>query len=124
MKPFEYFDKRVKELLHDVNTYTLTEHRELVPSIVAVTAELNDTDYRYAFEAYLKGRASCMADTVKELDGGEIGRERAEEILRNLHDEWLPQTHSDFNEIVAVAIRMSVTDEAIDNELKDRGYYE
>lgn len=124
MKPFEYFDKRVKELLHDVNTYTLTEHRESVPSIVAVTAELNDTDYRYAFEAYLKGRALCMADTVKELDGGEIGLDRAEEILSNLHDEWLPQAHSDFNDIVAAAIRMSVTDEAIDNELKDRGYYE
>lgn len=124
MKPFEYFNKRAKELLHDVNTYTLTEHREVVPSIVALTAELNDTDCRYAFEAYLKGRASCMADTVKELDGGEIGLERAEEILRNLHDEWLPQTHSDFNDIVAAAIRMCVTDEAIDNELKDRGYYE
>ena len=124
MKPFEYFDKRVKELLHDVNTYTLTEHREWVPSIVAVTAELNATDYRYAFEAYLKGRASCMADTVKELDGGEIGLERAEEILRNLRDEWLPQTDSDFKGMVTEAIRMSVTDEAIDNELKDRGYYE
>lgn len=124
MKPFEYFDKRVKELLHGVNTYTLTEHREWVPSIVAVTAELNDTDYRYAFEAYLKGRASCMADTVKELDGGEIGLERAEEILRNVRDEWLPQTDSDFKGMVAEAIRMSVTDEAIDNELKDRGYYE
>lgn len=124
MKPFEYFDKRVQELLHDINTYTLTEHREAVPSIVALTAELNDTDYRYAFEAYLKGRASCMTDTVKELDGGEIGSERAEEILRNLHDEWLPQTHSDFNRIVTEAIRMCVTDEAIDNELKDRGYYE
>lgn len=124
MKPLEYFDKRVKELLHDINTYTLTEHRESVPSIVAVTAELNDTDYRYAFEAYLKGRASCMADTVKDLDGGEIGLDRAEEILSNLHDEWLPQTHSDFNRMVTEAIRMSVTEEAIDNELKDRGYYE
>lgn len=124
MKPFEYFDKRVEELLCDINTYTLTEHREAVPSIVALTAELNDTDYRYAFEAYLKGRALCMADTVKELDGGEIGLERAEEILNNLHDEWLPQTNSDFNEMVAAAIRMSVTDEAIDNELKDRGYHE
>lgn len=124
MKPFEYFDKRVKELLHDVNTYTLVEHRESVPSIVAMTAELNDTDYRYAFEAYLKGRASCMTDTVKELDGGEIGLERAEEILSNLHDEWLPQTHSDFNRMVTEAIRMCVTDEAIDDELKDRGYYE
>lgn len=124
MKPFEYFDKRVKVLLHDVNTYTLTEHRESVPAIVALTAELNDTDYRYAFEAYLKGRASCMADTVKELDGGEIGLERAEEILRNLHDEWLPQTRSDFNDMVAAAIRMRVTEEAIDNELKDRGYHE
>lgn len=124
MKPFEYFDKRVKVLLHDVNTYTLTEHREWVPSIVALTAELNDTDYRYAFEAYLKGRASCMAATVKELDGGEIGRDRAEEILHNLHDEWLPQNHSDFNKMVMEAIRMCVTDEAIDNELKDRGYYE
>lgn len=124
MKPFEYFDKRVKVLLYDVNTYTLTEHREAVPSIVALTAELNDTDYRYAFEAYLKGRASCMADTVKDLDGDEIGLERAGEILRNLRDEWLPQTDSDFKGIVAAAIRMSVTDEAIDNELKDRGYYE
>lgn len=124
MKPFEYFDKRVKVLLYDVNTYTLTEHREAVPYIVAMTAELNDTDYRYAFEAYLKGRASCMADTVKELDGGEIGVERAEEILRNVRDEWLPQTDSDFNRMVTEAIRMSVTDEAIDNELKDRGYYE
>ena len=124
MKPFEYFDKRAKELLHDINTHTLTEARELVPSIVAVTAELNDTDYRYAFEAYLKGRASCMADTVKELDGGEIGLERAEEILRNVRDEWLPQTDSDFKGMVTEAIRMSVTDEAIDNELKDRGYYE
>lgn len=124
MKPFEYFDKRAKELLHDVNTYTLTEDRELVPSIVAVTAELNDTDYRYAFEAYLKGRALCMADTVKDLDGGEIGLERAEEILRNVRDEWLPQTDSDFKGMVKEAIRMSVTDEAIDNELKDRGYYE
>ena len=124
MKPFEYFDKRAKQLLHDVNTYTLTEHREEVPRIVALTAELNDTDFRYAFEAYLKGRASCMADTVKDLDGDEIGLERAEEILRNLHDEWLPQTHSDFNGIVTEAIRMSVTDEAIDNELKERGYYE
>ena len=124
MKPFEYFNKRVKELLHDVNTYTLTEHREAVPNIVALTAELNDTDYRYAFEAYLKGRASCMADTVKELDGDEISLERAWEILRNVHDEWLPQTDSDFNAIVAAAIRMSVTDETIDNELKERGYYE
>lgn len=123
MKPFEYFDKRVKELLHDVNTYTLTEHRESVPNIVALTAELNDTDYRYAFEAYLKGRASCMADTVKDL-GGKIGLERAEEILRNVRDEWLPQTHSDFNEMVMTAIHMCVTDEAIDNELKERGYYE
>lgn len=124
MKPFEYLDKRAKELLHDINTYTLTEHRESVPAIVALTAELNDTDYRYAFEAYLKGRASCMADTVKELDGDEIGLERAEEILRSLRDEWLPQTNSDFKGMVAAAIRMCVTDEAIDNELKDRGYYE
>jgi hypothetical protein len=124
MKPFEYFDKRVKVLLHDVSTYTLTEHREAVPAIVALTAELNDTDYRYAFEAYLKGRASCMADTVKELDGDEIGLDRLREILRNLRDEWLPQTSSDFNSMVVSAIRMSVTDEAIDNELKDRGYYE
>ena len=124
MKPFEYFDKRVKELLIDINTYTLTEHREAVPSIVAMTTELNDTDYRYAFEAYLKGRASCMADTVKELDGGELGLDRAEEILRNVRDEWLPQTDSDFKGMVTEAIRMSVTDEAIDNELKDRGYYE
>ena len=124
MKPFEYFDKRVQELLHDVNTYTLTEHRESVPAIVALTAELNDTDYRYAFEAYLKGRASCMADTVKDLDGGELGVDRAEEILSNLHDEWLPQTDSDFKVMVTEAIRMCVTDEAIDNELKDRGYYE
>lgn len=124
MKPFEYFDKRAKELLHDINTYTLTESRELVPSIVAVTAELNDTDYRYAFEAYLKGRASCMADTVKELDGGEISLGRAGEILRNVRDEWLPQTDSDFKGIVKEAIHMCVTDEAIDNELKDRGYYE
>ena len=124
MKPFEYFNKRVKELLHDVNTYTLTEHREAVPNIVAITAELNDTDYRYAFEAYLKGRASCMADTVKELDGDEISLERAWEILSNVHDEWLPQTRSDFNDIVTAAIRMSVTDETIDNELKERGYYE
>lgn len=124
MRPFEYFDKRVKVLLHDVNNYTLTEHRESVPAIVALTAELNDTDYHYALEAYLKGRASCMADTVKDLDGGEIGLERAEEILRNLHDEWLPQNSSDFNAIVTEAIRMRVTDEAIDNELKDRGYYE
>ena len=124
MKPFEYFDKRVKVLLYDVNTYTLTEHRESVPAIVALTAELNDTDYRYAFEAYLKGRASCMADTVKELDGGEIGLDRAEEILRNVRDEWLPQADSDFKGMVTEAIRMSVTDEAIDNELKDRGYYE
>lgn len=124
MKPFEYFNKRAKELLHDINTYTLTEHREWVPSIVAVTAELNDTDYRYAFEAYLKGRALCMADTVKELDGGEIGLERAEEILRNVRYEWLPQTNSDFKGMVTEAIRMCVTDEAIDNELKERGYYE
>lgn len=124
MKPFEYFDKRIKVLLHDVNTYTLTEHRESVPAIVALTAELNDTDYRYALEAYLKGRASCMADTIKELDGDEIGLDRVREILRNLRDEWLPQTHSDFNEIVTEAIHMSVTDEAIDNELKDRGYYD
>lgn len=124
MKPFEYFDKRVKVLLYDVNTYTLTEHRESVPAIVALTAELNDTDYRYAFEAYLKGRASCMADTVKDLYCDEIGLERVGEILRNLRDEWLPQNHSDFNGIVTEAIRMSVTDEAIDNELKDRGYYE
>ena len=124
MESFEYFDKRVKELLHDVNTYTLTEHREAVPDIVALTAELNDTDYRYAFEAYLKGRASCMADTIKELDGAEIGLASAEEILRNLLNEWIPQTDSDFNEIVTAAIRMSVTDEAIDNELKERGYHE
>lgn len=124
MKPFEYFDKRVKVLLHDVNAYTLTEHRESVPAIVALTAELNDTDYRYALEAYLKGRASCMADTIKELDGDEISLERLREILRNLRDEWLPQTHSDFNGIVTEAMRMSVTDEAIDNELKDRGYYD
>lgn len=123
MKPFEYFNKRAKVLLYDINTYTLAEHREAVPVIVALTAELNDTDYRYALEAYLKGRASCMADTVKDL-GGEIGLERAEEILRNLRDEWLPQTHSDFNKIVTEAICMCVTDEAIDNELKDRGYYE
>jgi hypothetical protein len=123
MKPFEYFDKRAKELLHDVNTYTLTEYRESVPAIVAITAELNDTDYRYAFEAYLKGRASCMADTVKDL-GGKIGLERADEILRNVRDEWLPQTHSDFNKMVVEAICMCVTDEAIDNELKERGYYE
>lgn len=124
MKPFEYFDKRVKELLHDVNTYTLTEHREAVPYIVALTAELNDTDYRYAFEAYLRGRAACMADAVKELAGGEIDLERAGEILRNVCDEWLPQTDSDFDEIVTAPIRMSVTDEAIDNELKERGYCE
>lgn len=124
MKPFEYFDKRVKVFLYDVNTYTLTEHRESVPAIVALTAELNDTDYRYALEAYLKGRASCMAATVKDLDGGEIDLQRAGEILRNLRDEWLPQTNSDFKGIVTEAIRMSVTDEAIDNELKDRGYYE
>lgn len=121
MRPFEYFEKRVKALLHDVNTYTLIEHREWVPAIVAITAEPNDTDYRYAFEAYLKGRASCMADTIKGLDGDEISLDRVREILR---DEWLPQTHSDFNRIVTEAIRMSVTDEAIDNELKDRGYYE
>ena len=124
MKPFEYFDKRVKELLHDINTYTLTEHREAVPDIVALTAELNDTDYRYAFEAYLKGRASCMTDTARDLDGGEIGLDSAVEILRNLLNEWMPQTDSDFSEIVTAAIRMSVTDEAIDNELKERGYYE
>lgn len=124
MEPFEYFDKRIKVLLHDVNTYTLTEHRESVPTIVALTAELNDTDYRYAFEAYLKGRASCMSDTVKDLDGDEIGLDRVREILRNMRDEWLPQTHSDFNAMVTEAIRMSVTDEAIDNELKDRGYYD
>lgn len=124
MESFEYFDKRVKELLHDINTYTLTEHREAVPDIVALTAELNDTDYRYAFEAYLKGRASCMADTIKDLDGVEIGLDSAGEILRNLLNEWMPQTDSDFNEIVTAAIRMSVTDEAIDNELKERGYYE
>ena len=124
MKPFEYFDKRVKELLHDVNTYTLTEHREAVPDIVALTAELNDTDYRYAFEAYLKGRASCRTDTANELRGFDIGSRRAEGILQNLLNEWLPQNNSDFNEIVTAAIRMSVTDEAIDNELKERGYYE
>lgn len=124
MRPFEYFDKRAKVLLQDVNTYTLTEHRESVPAIVALTAELNDTDYRYALEAYLKGRASCMTDTIKDLDGGEIDLQRAGEILRNVHDEWLPQTDSDFKGMVAAAIRMSVTDEAIDNELKDRGYYE
>ena len=110
--------------MHDINTYTLTEHREAVPDIVALTAELNDTDYRYAFEAYLKGRASCMTDTVKELAGGEIGLDSAVEILRNLLNEWMPQTDSDFSEIVTAAIRMSVTDEAIDNELKERGYYE
>lgn len=124
MKPFEYFDKRVKVLLYDVNTYTLTEHRESVLAIVALTAELNDTDYRYALEAYLKGRASCMAATVKDLDGGEIDLQRAGEILRNLRDEWLPQTNSDFKGIVMEAISVSVTDEAIDNEPKDRGYYE
>lgn len=124
MKPSEYFDKRVKVLLHDVNSYTLTEHREAVPSIVALAAELNDTDYRYSFEAYLKGRASCMADTIKDLDGDEIGLDRVREILRNLRDEWLPQTDSDFKGMAAAAILMSVTDEAIDNELKDRGYYE
>lgn len=124
MKPFEYFDKRVKILLHDVNAYTLAEHRESVPAIIALTAELNDTDYRYALEAYLKGRASCMTDTIKDLDGDETSSDRMREILRNLHDEWLPQTDSDFNAIVTEAIRMSVTDEAIDNELKDRGYYE
>lgn len=124
MRPFEYFNKRVKQLLHDVNTYTLTEHREEVPSIVALTAELTDTDYRYAFESYLKGRAACMADTAKELDGVEIGLASAGEIIQNMLNEWLPQTHSDFNEIVTSAIRMSVTDEAIDNELKERGYYE
>lgn len=124
MKTFEYFDKRVKALLYDVNTYTLAEHRESVPAIVALTAELNDTDYRYALEAYLKGRASCMADAVKDLHCDEISLERMREILRNLRDEWLPQTNSDFKGIVTEAIRMSVTDEAIDNELKDRGYYE
>ena len=124
MESFEYFDKRVKELLHDVNTYTLTEHREAVPAIVALTAELNDTDYRYAFEAYLKGRASYMAATVKDLDVVEIGLDSAGEILHNLLNEWTPQTDSDFNEIVTAAIRMSVTDEAIDNELKERGYHE
>ena len=124
MKPFEYFDKRVKVLLYDVNTCTLTEHRESVPAIVALTAELNDTDYRYALEAYLKGRASCMADTVKDLYCDEISLDRVSEILRNLRDEWLPQTNSDFKGIVEEAIRMSVTDKAIDNELKDRGYYE
>lgn len=124
MKPFEYFDKRVKVLLYDVNTYTLTEHRKAVPNIIALTAELNDTDYRYALEAYLKGRASCMADTVKDLEGDKIGLERMREILRNVRDEWLPQTDSDFKGLVADAIRMCVTDEAIDNELKDRGYYE
>lgn len=124
MKPFEYFDERVKELLHEVNTYVLTEHREAVPDIVALITKWNDTDYRYAFEAYLIGRASTMADTVKDLDGEEVSVERAEEILRNLRDEWLPQTHSDFNEMVAAAIRMCVTDEAIDNELKGRGYHE
>lgn len=124
MKPFEYFDKRIKVLLHDVNTYTLTEHREAVRDIVALTAELNDTDYRYALEAYLEGRASCMTDTIKDLDGDEIGLDRVGEILRNLRDEWLPKNHSDFNGIVTEAIRMSVTNEAIDNELKDRGYYE
>lgn len=124
MKPFEYFDKRVKVLLCDVNTYTLTEHRESVPAIVALTAELNDADYRYALEAYLKGRASCMTDTIKDLDGDKISLDRVSEILRNLRDEWLPQNRSDFKGIVTEAIRMSVTDEAIDNELKDRGYYE
>ena len=124
MKPFEYFDKRVKVLLCDVNTCTLAEHRESVPAIVALTAELNDTDYRYALEAYLKGRASCMADTVKDLYCDEISLDRVSEILRNLRDEWLPQTNSDFKGIVEEAIRMSVTDKAIDNELKDRGYYE
>lgn len=124
MKPFEYFDKRVKVLLHDVNNCTLTEYREAVPYIVALTAELTDTDYRYALEAYLKGRALSMADTIKDLDGDEISLDRVGEIMRNLRDEWLPQTHSDFNRMVTEAIRMSVTDEAIDNELKDRGYYE
>lgn len=124
MSPFEYFDKRVKELLHEVNTYVLTEHREAVPDIVALTPEWNDTDYRYAFEAYLTGRASCMADTVKDLDREEVSMERAGEILRILHDEWLPQNHSDFNEMVAAAVRMCVTDEAIDNELKGREYHE
>lgn len=123
MKPFEYFDERAKGLLHDVNTRTLTEHRESVPAIAAMTAELNDADYRYAFEAYLKGRASCMADIVKDL-GGNIGLERAEEILRNVRDEWLPQTHSDFIEMVVEAICMCVTDEAIDDELKERGHHE
>lgn len=124
MKPFEYFNERVKELLHEVNTYALTEHREAVPDIVALTTKWNDTDYRYAFEAYLLGRASVMADTVKDLDGEGVSVERAEEILRNLRDEWLPQTPSDFDEIVATAIRICVTDEAIDNELKGRGYHE
>ena len=124
MESFEYFNKRVKQLLHDVNTYTLTEHREAVPDIVALTAELNDTDYRYAFEAYLKGRASYMTDTAKKLSGVDIGLERAGEILKNLFNEWMPKTDSDFNEIVTAAIRMRVTDEAIDNELKERGYHE
>lgn len=124
MKPFEYFDERVKELLHEVNTYVLTEHRAAVPDIVALITEWNDTDYRYAFEAYLIGRASYMADTVKDLDGGSIALERAEEILRNLRDEWLPRSHSDFDKLVATAVRMCVTDETINNELKGRGYYE
>lgn len=124
MEPFEYFDERAKELLHEVSTYVLTERREMAPRSVTLIAEWNDTDYRYAFEAYLKGRAICMADTVKDLDGGSITLERAEEILCNLRDEWLPQTNPDFNEMVAAAVRMCVTDEAIDNELKGREYHE
>lgn len=124
MKPFEYFDERVKELLHDVSTYILTERRAMVSELLNLNTEWNDTDYRYAFEAYLKGRAASMVDTVNELKGGDVGLNRAGEILRNLRDEWLPQSRSDFNEIVAEAIRMCVTDEAIDNELKGRGHYE
>lgn len=125
MKPFEYFDERVKGLLHDVSTYALTERRAMVSELLNLSTEWNDTDYRYAFEAYLKGRAASMADTIRDLEGGDVGLNRAEEILRNLRDEWLPQNRSDFNEIVAEAIRMCVTDEAIDNELKGRrGYYE
>lgn len=124
MKPFEYFDERVKELLHDVSIYALTERRAMVSELLNLSTEWNDTDYRYAFEAYLKGRAASMVATVNELKGGDVGLDRAGEILRNLRDEWLPQSRSDFNEIVAEAIRMCVTDETIDNELKGRGYYE
>lgn len=124
IKPIEYFDKRVKELLHDVSTYVLAEHRKAVPAIVALTAELTDTDFHYAYEAYIKGLANHVADTVKAIDSGEVSSTRASETLRDLSNEWLPHTNDDLNEIVMGAIRLRVTNETINNELKERGYYD